>query len=54
MIWLRILSRDQALVRIDVFIRVPDFQGAIEGAGDESAIGEQGDTALSFQCAPAG
>ena len=33
---------------------VPDFQGLIVGAGDESAIGEQGDAAVSCQCAPAG
>ncbi len=50
----RILSRDQALVRIDVFIRVPDFQGVIGGAGDESAIGEQSDAAYPASVPPQG
>ena len=33
---------------------VPDFQGVIVGAGDESAIGEQGDAVDPAECAPAG
>ena len=33
---------------------VPDFQGAIVGAGDESAIGEQGDAAYPVSVSPQG